>query len=624
MKKKIFSLVCALAMVLSLTPVSAKASTTSDGTNTSDDVYVLMNVPYADFYAAETATDDAATTNTVKVDAFTSATKSKTRTGTLAGGSYHVDDSGEEITGVICPVKLGSDVTIDTIAAFGGTKITDDSKLEITTSNRGQTSTATYEGYKALFESPSYSYYVLSESPKWYKELTVAGDEKVFGKVQGEATTVESAAAFTTDTTYGDYELDLAQETLEAYIDYADGMISGVVITTTDGTSYGLRHMENIWRGYALAWCTGFTDAVHNCPTSSEHYKSMMGKTIDYVTYYTDQGIYKFDIPDTYVPKKFDYTLTVSENEGQKAAVSLEGLDSAEGYEPEYAVDGESVTVSDNVFSTENLKPGTHQFVVSDSTGVYADLKASFVVSTDDVVVAYDAEKSALIAANGFTADDVQNYISNITSVTVNDKSYSAAGRGSVTLINKDGTLVTDAEVFAAEGSYSVTVSSTGYKDVSFTYEKKATSTGNTDNIGNAGGTTDKKDNNSNSNTNTSTSNNTNKTVTPGPSANTDTTAKVSVAKVKGVKLSSKAKKIKVSWKKAAGVTGYQVQYSTSKKFKKAATVNVKKAKTVQATIKKGLKKGKKYYVRVRAYKTVSGKKITGKWSVAKTVKVKK
>lgn len=624
MKKKIVSLVCALAMVLSLTPVSVKASAASDGTNTSDDVYVLMNVPYAEFYAAETATDNEATTNTVKVDAFTSATKAKTRTGTLAGGSYHVDDSGEEITGVICPVKLGSDVTIDTIAAFGGTKITDDSKLEITTSNRGQTSTATYEGYKALFESPSYSYYVLSESPKWYKELTVAEDEKIFGKVQAEATTVESAAAFTTDTTYGDYELDLAQETLEAYIDYADGMISGVVITTTDGTSYGLRHMENIWRGYELAWCTGFTDAIHNCPTSSEHYKSMMGKTIDYVTYYTDQGIYKFDIPDTYVPKKFDYTLTVSENEGQKAAVSLEGLDSAEGYEPEYAVDGESVTVSDNVFSTENLKPGTHQFVVSDSTGVYADLKASFVVSTDDVVVAYDAEKSALIAANGFTADDVQNYISNITSVTVNDKSYTAAGRGSVTLINKDGTLVTDAEVFAAEGSYSVTVSSTGYKDVSFTYEKKATSTGNTDNTGNAGGTTDKKDNNSNSNTNTSTNNNTNKTVTPGPEANTDTTVKVSVAKVKGVKLSSKAKKIKVSWKKVAGVTGYQVQYSTSKKFKKAATVSVKKAKTVKATIKKGLKKGKKYYVRVRAYKTVSGKKTTGKWSAPKTIKVKK
>lgn len=622
MKKKIFSLVCALAMVLSLTPISAKASETSNGTNTSDDVYVLMNVPYSEFYEAETVTDDEATTNNVKVDAFTSATKAKTRTGTLAGGSYHVDNSGDEITGVICPVKLGSGVTIETIEAFGGTKITDASVLEITTSNRGTTTTATYNGYKALFESPSYSYYVLGEAPKWYKELTVSEDEKVFGKVQGEATTVESKATFTTDTTYGDYELDLDQETLESYIDFADGMISGVVVTTTDGTNYGLRHMENIWRGYALAWCTGFTDAVHNCPTSSEHYKSMMGKTIDYVTYYTDMGIYKFDISNTYVPKKFAYTLTVSENEGQKAAVSLEGLDSVEGYEPAYAVDGTSVTVTNNVFSTENLKPGTHEFVVSDQSGVYADLKASFVVSTDDVVVTYDAEKSSLIAANGFTADDVQNFIANITSVTVNDKSYSATGRGSVKLINTDGTLVTDAEAFAEEGSYSVTVCSTGYKDVSFTYEKKSS----TENTGNssAGGTTGQKENNSNAAGNNNTNTNTNTNVTSGPVEDNNTTSKVSVAKVKGIKLSSASKKIKVSWKKLAGVTGYQVQYSTSKKFKKAKIVNVKKAKTVKATLKKGLKKGKRYYVRVCAYKTVSGKKTTGKWSAVKSVKVKK
>ena len=53
-----------------------------------------MNIPYDVFYKAET------TNNDVKVDAFTSATKNKTRTGSLAGGSYHVNADGSDITGI--------------------------------------------------------------------------------------------------------------------------------------------------------------------------------------------------------------------------------------------------------------------------------------------------------------------------------------------------------------------------------------------------------------------------------------------------------------------------------------------------------------------------------------------
>ena len=58
------------------------------------------------------------------------------------------------------------------------------------------------------------------------------------------------------------------------------------------------------------------------------------------------------------------------------------------------------------------------------------------------------------------------------------------------------------------------------------------------------------------------------------------------------------------------------------KKFKKSKTVTVKKGSTVKATIKK-LSKGKKYYFKVRAYKTVNGKKIYGAYSSVKSVKVK-
>lgn len=66
----------------------------------------------------------------------------------------------------------------------------------------------------------------------------------------------------------------------------------------------------------------------------------------------------------------------------------------------------------------------------------------------------------------------------------------------------------------------------------------------------------------------------------------------------------------------------YQIQVATDKKFKKnKKTVTAKKSKT-KVKISK-LKKKKKYYVRVRAYKSVSGKKVYGAWSKVKTVKTK-
>jgi FtsZ-interacting cell division protein ZipA len=93
---------------------------------------------------------------------------------------------------------------------------------------------------------------------------------------------------------------------------------------------------------------------------------------------------------------------------------------------------------------------------------------------------------------------------------------------------------------------------------------------------------------------------------------------KTSIKKVKGAK-----KAISVTWKKVSGVKGYQVQVATNKKFKKnKKTVTVKKQKTTKTTVKK-LKAKKKYYVRVRTYKIVNGKKVYSSWSKVKSVKTK-
>ena len=68
--------------------------------------------------------------------------------------------------------------------------------------------------------------------------------------------------------------------------------VYGAVINTTDGTTYGLCHQENIWKGYELAWSTGYTTESNGCHLNSEHFESMIGKTIDSVTYYASNGIY--------------------------------------------------------------------------------------------------------------------------------------------------------------------------------------------------------------------------------------------------------------------------------------------------------------------------------------------
>ncbi len=67
----------------------------------------------------------------------------------------------------------------------------------------------------------------------------------------------------------------------------------------------------------------------------------------------------------------------------------------------------------------------------------------------------------------------------------------------------------------------------------------------------------------------------------------------------------------KITWKKVSGVKGYQIKYSTNKYFFESLTrsKNVKKAKTTSATVK-DLRKGKTYFVKVRTYKIVKGKKV--------------
>jgi hypothetical protein len=473
--KRTLAFVMAGVVSFGACPLNTQADTQQTGDAANEQAtYVLMNIPYDDFYKAEV-------TNEVKVDAFSSATKRKT-TGNLAAGSYHVSKDGSDITGITYPVKVDSSVDLSKY-----TEVTDTTTVTI--------SGTEYTGSDALFENASYSYYKLTDTPSYYKELTVAdGGDLQFGKAVGDVTKKTSVkATFLTKSDYGDYQLNLDATDLGLV---GDEIVKGVVISTKEKHDYGLRHIENIWKNVELAWCTGFTNKVHNCDTSSAHYESMMGETINKVTYYTDKGIYEVSFGDVtidgvksdsssgeiYVPKKFDYTLSVEDASvsAGTTTVTLTGL--PDDYNAVYSVkdssgndlSGASVDALKGTltFATSGVKNGKYTLTVTDSGNVYAPISTDFVLYTDTIPVRYDETNKKLVAADEATDEEVSNYIANISSVSVNGKSYATSGKGATTIINKDGTLNTDADPILDAGEYTLVISATGYKgtDVSFEY----------------------------------------------------------------------------------------------------------------------------------------------------------
>ena len=305
------------------------ADEAGDG-QTEGEAYVLMNIPYDDFYKAELKKND------VKVDAFTSATKQKTRS-SLAKGSYHVNSDGSDITGVTFPVKV-SDISV----LKDKKQIKDNASVSITTAIKGKETTTEYKGKDALFESDSYSYYVLSEEPSYYKELTVGEDGSfTFSAIEGKSAAPETKqvqAEFKTKSNHGDYQLKFDKTEFKSIINIDTDTVYGAVINTTDGTTYGLCHQENIWKGYELAWSTGYTTESNGCHLNSEHFESMIGKTIDSVTYYASNGIYTLDIADVKVLDKNSYVyagLTWGEywsQESVTAAGNVSGSDEKDSH----------------------------------------------------------------------------------------------------------------------------------------------------------------------------------------------------------------------------------------------------------------------------------------------------
>lgn len=437
------------------------------------EVYVLMNIPYADFYKADGVTG---------ADAVSSATKQKTRA-SLASGSYHVNSDGSDITGVTFPVKISDASALEKYA-----QIIDDSKVDITTSIKGKKSTTTYKGKDALFESASYSYYILSDTPSYYKEATVNADGTFdFSEVKGEASKVktlsDATTEFKTSSNYGDYQLNI--DGLPTSIN----TVYGVVISTKEGSSYGLRHVENIWKKAKLAWSTGFVTESHGSTLDSKDYATMMGQTINKVTYYTDDGIYEIPM-DQKVAKKFDGEVSVADisTKSDTTSVVVSGLPS--DFEEEYKVDG--IEIDEDAYSVEiktegktttrtikfkkALTKGRYTVTLSDRSGTYVPISTTFNAYTETMPVKYneDNKEPAVVKNDDVNEEEFQTYLKHINSVTVNGKEYAASGKKAVKLITEDGKLDLTQDAFKdakAGDAFTVTIAEDGYQAYTFTYK---------------------------------------------------------------------------------------------------------------------------------------------------------
>ena len=105
--------------------------------------------------------------------------------------------------------------------------------------------------------------------------------------------------------------------------------------------------------------------------------------------------------------------------------------------------------------------------------------------------------------------------------------------------------------------------------------------------------------------------------------ANFTPVKKLGKVNLKSLSSSKKKHTIKATWSKKSGASGYQIYYSKTKNFKKVIAKKTVKGSKTTSCVGKNFTKGKKYYVKVRAYKNVNGHKVYGKWSNVKTVKCK-
>lgn len=243
------------------------------------DHFVTMNVPYTDFYAAYNTTDAAVWTVEDGVDAVSTATTSKyLSTEGLARGTWN---NGSCIMGVTLPVEVDN----QTYA-----KLAKDRK-----------------------ETEAYFYKDLDTRPQAYSRLSENGGAYQFSQLQASSVNTDylSVGELTTDGGYGDYQVSLIGVTTAGTLKTKkvgrgtstdidqEYTIYGAILNNSDGTTYGMTALENLWYGtkvpnVEIAWSVKGGNGLkraHGKGGEFYQFENGNGQTLTGVTLLTDLGM---------------------------------------------------------------------------------------------------------------------------------------------------------------------------------------------------------------------------------------------------------------------------------------------------------------------------------------------
>lgn len=255
-----------------------KAPAADEGDKEENLKYVVMNVPYNDFYAAYDLTDKAVWEVEDGLDAVSTATTNKFKGTTgLAKGTYN---NGTYIMGVTIPVAVDAD---------------DLAKLNAN-----------------LTVNDNYYFTVLDEAPETYSKLTIKDGKYSFSKMQDAQVSAKYLSVGDLDLNggYGDYQIMIEGLGTDGQLKTGENesvpyTLYGAILNTTEGRSYGMTSLENIWVGtktpsVEIAWSIKEGQGLRRAHGKADPYyqfADMNGATLKSVTLLTDLGV--IEVPCT-------------------------------------------------------------------------------------------------------------------------------------------------------------------------------------------------------------------------------------------------------------------------------------------------------------------------------------
>ena len=255
-----------------------KAPAADEGDKEENLKYVVMNVPYNDFYAAYDLTDKAVWEVEDGLDAVSTATTNKFKGTTgLAKGTYN---NGTYIMGVTIPVAVDAD---------------DLAKLNAN-----------------LTVNDNYYFTVLDEAPETYSKLTIKDGKYSFSKMQDAQVSAKYLSVGDLDLNggYGDYQISISGLGTDGQLKTGENesvpyTLYGAILNTTEGKSYGMTSLENIWVGtktpsVEIAWSIKEGQGLkraHGKGDAFYQFEDMNGATLKSVTLLTNLG--EIEVPCT-------------------------------------------------------------------------------------------------------------------------------------------------------------------------------------------------------------------------------------------------------------------------------------------------------------------------------------